>query len=99
MRNWPLALLSESRQDRLRRGRRVVVDGEVAVLLRDRIRDELATDEGRVVAVEAEVRARDVERARAGEGAVPRDGHRIRAVGVLVDEQVLPGARGLRGQS
>src|SRR6266480_135602 len=91
-------LFGEAREDRLRGRGRVVVDRDVAVLDVDGPRDELATGQGGRVAVEDELRARDVDRAGPDERSVPTDLHRDDAGRVLVDEQVRPGPCGLRGE-
>src|SRR5256885_11835660 len=91
-------LLGVPRQDRLRGRARVVVDRDVAVLDVDGLRDQLATDEGGVVAREAERAVRDVDRAGAGEGSVAADLHFDAACRVLVEKHVRPRARGLGGE-
>src|SRR5438128_6523975 len=93
-----LGLLGETREDRLRGGRRVVVDRDVPVLDVHGPRDQLATGERRGVAVEDELRARDVDRSGPDERSVSTDLHRNSARRVLVDEQVRPRAGGRRGQ-
>src|SRR5438094_4924602 len=91
-RGW--GLLGETREDRLCGGVRVVVDRDVALLDLDLPRDELATAERGVVAVEHEQSRWQIDRARSTKGAISADLEGVRAQRILEEEQVLPNSRG-----
>src|SRR5205823_13580527 len=78
-------LLSEPRQHRLRGVTGVVVDVEVTVLDVELVPDELATVDGRRVAVQVDRRARNVDRPAGVEILVTTDLHVHGAARVLVD--------------